>query len=267
MTDSPSRLDTIKPFPYSWNRTIYPFGEFTLNNPLKTGTIKLEIPAKLDVKEVVKRVTTDKTSPRYREMLNELAETALKTARPEGIYRVSQILNNDGEKVNIDGVIFTSKVLSKLFAGSNTVIPFVVTGGKELMEMAAAKGDMMKQFYLDTIKTLITANAVQYLREYVQKKYDMPKNALMNPGEIEDWHITEQKPLFSLLGDVEKLIGVTLTEGGVMKPIKSRSGIIFPNERGFETCHLCVQLKCPGRRVKFDPEMYKQYLGKGAKAL
>ena len=236
-----------------------------MSNSTAKETLKLEIPAKLDVKDLVRRVTTDKTSPRYHEMLNELAATALKTARPEGIYRVSHILKNDGSKVDIDGVIFTSKVLSKLFAGSDTVIPFVVTGGKELMEMTAAKGDMMKQFYLDTIKTLIVANAVQYLREYVQKKYDLPKNALMNPGEIEDWHISEQKPLFSLLGDVEKLIGVTLTGGGVMKPIKSRSGIIFPNESGFETCQLCVQAKCPGRRCKFEPALYKQYLGKAAK--
>jgi hypothetical protein len=235
-----------------------------LNTPLENETFMLEIPAQLDTAGVIKRVTTGKTSPRYHEMLEELMKTALKAAHPVGIYRLSHILKNDRNTVDIEGVNFTSKVLSKLFAGRDTVIPFVVTGGKELMEMSAAHGDMMKQFYLDTIKTMIVANAVQYLREYVQKKYNMPKNALMNPGEIEDWHITEQKPLFSLLGDVEKLIGVTLTGGGVMKPIKSRSGIIFPNESGFETCHLCVQLKCPGRRVKFDPEMYKQYLGKAA---
>jgi hypothetical protein len=235
-----------------------------LKNPDEKEIHRLEIPPKLDVKELVKRVTTGKTSPRYQIMLEELAQTALKAARPLGLYKVSQILKNDGKTVDIDGVKFTSKVLSKLFSGVDTVVPFVVTGGKELLEMPVARGDMMKQFYLDTIKTLIVANAVQYLREYVQEKHLLSKNAIMNPGEIEDWYITEQKPLFELFGDVEKLIGVTLTEGGVMKPIKSRSGIIFPNENGFETCHLCVQLKCPGRRVKFDPEMYKKYLGKAA---
>ncbi len=235
-----------------------------MNNTGEKEIYKLEIPAQLDVKEVVKRVTTGKTSPRYHEMLEELAETAKKAAHPVGIYKISHILKDDGNTVDIDGVTFTSKVLSKLLAGRETVIPFVVTGGKELMEMPVAHGDMMKQFYLDTIKTMIVANAVQYLREYVQKKHNMPKNAVMNPGEIEDWHISEQKPLFELFGNVEGLIGVTLTGGGVMKPIKSRSGIIFPNESGFETCQLCVQAKCPGRRCKFEPELYKQYLGKPA---
>jgi hypothetical protein len=237
-----------------------------LNTLDKKEVYRLEIPPQLDVKEVVKRVTTGKTSPRYQTMLEELATTALKVARPVGLYKVSHILKNDGKTVDIDGVTFTSKVLSKLFAGVDTVVPFIVTGGKELLEMTAARGDMMKQFYLDTIKTLIVANGVQYLREYVQKKHNLsPKNAIMNPGEIEDWYITEQKPLFELFGDVEKLIGVTLTEGGVMKPIKSRSGIIFPNANNFETCQLCTQLKCPGRRCKFEPELYKQYLGKEKK--
>ena len=197
-------------------------------------------------------------------MLKELAQTALESARPAGVYRLSHTDSNDGLHVVIDGVTFTSKVLSKLLAGRETVVPFVVTGGKELMEMAAPRGDMMKQFYLDMIKTVIVANAVEYLRQWVCEENSLPKTALMNPGEIEDWDITEQKPLFQLLGDVEKLIGVTLTEGDVMKPIKSRSGIIFPNETGFETCQLCVQVKCPGRRCKFDPELYKQYLGKSS---
>jgi hypothetical protein len=241
-------------------------GDDVLKNSTENAIQKLEIPPQLDVQAIAKRVITGKTGPRYREMLEELAETALKTAKPVGLYKLSHVIKNDGEKLDIDGVTFTSRVLSKLFKDRDAVIPFVVTGGKELLEMTAARGDMMKQFYLDTIKTIIVANAVQYLREYVQKKYDMPKNAIMNPGEIEDWRLTEQKPLFSLFGDVEKLIGVTLTEGGVMKPIKSRSGIIFPNESGFETCQLCVQ-KCPGRRCKFEPELYKEFHGKAAKVL
>jgi hypothetical protein len=107
---------------------------------------------------------------------------------------------------------------------------------------------------------VILVGAVDYLAEYVKLKHDMPRAALLNPGEIEDWHITEQRPLFNLFKDAEERIGVTLTPGGVMRPIKSRSGIIFPNESGFLSCQLCTQLKCPGRRAKYDPELQKQYL-------
>ena len=221
----------------------------------------MEMPARLDTEALARRLLTGKTGA-LKGMLQELAETALKAARPRGIYRLAHVRTIDDNKTDIDGVISTSKVLSKLLQGRDTVIPFIVTLGKELDELPVARGDMMKQFYLDSIKTMITADAVNYLREQVQKKYNMPQTALMNPGEIEDWHVSEQKPLFSLFGDeAAQRIGVTLTGGGVMKPIKSRSGIIFPNESGFESCQLCTQARCPGRRVKYEPELVKFYLG------
>ncbi len=221
----------------------------------------LEMPARLDVEALAKRLLTGKTSV-LEGMLRELAATALEAARPRGIYQIapSRVIGNN--RVDIGGVVFTSKVLSKLLEGRDTVIPFIVTVGKELDELPIARGDMMKNFYLDTIKTMLLVNAVNYLKDYVQEKHDMPQAALMNPGEIEDWYISEQRPLFSLFGEAAERIGVTLTGGGVMKPIKSRSGIIFPNESGFETCQLCTQFKCPGRRVKYEPELVKYYLGK-----
>ena len=221
---------------------------------------QLDIPATLDVAAFVKRINSGRMNPRLEEMALEMAETAKNIACPRGIYQISCAHIIDGSTVDIDGVIFTSKVLSKLLAGRETVIPFIATIGKELDELPVARGEMMKNFYLDTIKTMILVNAVDYLKEYVKEKHNMPKAALMNPGEIEDWHITEQKPLFSLFKGSTEGIGVMLTAGGVMRPIKSRSGIIFPNENGFLTCQLCTQFKCPGRRAKYDPELQKQYL-------
>ncbi len=236
-----------------------------MKNPPEQDIYTLEIPAQMDIKELEKRAAGAKTTPRQKEIIKEAAEIALKIARPLGIYKVSHARTIGTDKTDIDGVTFTSVVLNKLLAGHDTVIPFIVTEGKELDALHPARGDMMKQFYLDTIKTFITANAIQYLRKHVQEKYNMPKTALMNPGEIEDWYITEQRPLFSLFGNVEERIGVTLTGGGVMHPIKSRSGIIFPNDTGFESCQLCLQAKCPGRRTAFMPKLYEQFLGKPAK--
>jgi hypothetical protein len=103
--------------------------------------------------------------------------------------------------------------------------------------------------------------AVDYLTEYLKEKHDMPRVALMNPGELEDWPITEQKQLFTLFGGEEKQIGVTLTAGGAMKPVKSRSGLLFPNDTGFLSCRLCKQFRCPGRKAKYDPRVVKEFLG------
>jgi hypothetical protein len=236
-------------------------GELILKNPREKEIYRVEIPVKLDIEAVVKRMRFGRMSRRLEEMAFELAETARNIARPRAIYQLARARVIDNATVDIDGTIFTSKVLSKLLRNQDTVIPFIATVGKELDELPVSPRDMMMNFCLDSIKTVMLVGAVDYLAEYVKEKHGMPKAALINPGEIEDWRITEQRPLFSLFKDAEKRIGVSLTPGGVMKPIKSRSGIVFPNDTGFLSCQLCTQLKCPGRRTKYDPELVKEYLG------
>jgi hypothetical protein len=221
---------------------------------------KVEIPVVLDVEAVAKRLRTGRMGDRLGDIALELAETAREIARPLAIYRVAHTKIIDDTTIEIDGATFKSKVLNKLLQGRDTVYPFIVTIGKDLDELPIPPQEMMKQFALDSIKTVVLVNAVDYLAVYISEKYNIPRFALLNPGEIEDFRIGEQKPLFSLFKDPQSQIGVSLTAGGVMKPIKSRSGFIFANESGFLNCQLCTQLKCPGRRAKYDSELQKQYL-------
>jgi hypothetical protein len=231
-----------------------------LKNSKEKEAYQVEIPVNLDVAAVVKRLRMGRIGNRLEEMALELAETVRKIARPRAIYQISHARVIDNATVDIDSAIFTSKVLSKLLRNRDTVFPFIATVGKELEELPIPPRDMMRNFCLDSIKIVVLVNAVDYLAEHIKEKHNIPRAALLNPGEIEDWHITQQKPLFSLFKDVERKIGVSLTSGGVMKPIKSRSGIVFPNDTGFLSCQLCTQLKCPGRRAKYDPELQQEYL-------
>jgi hypothetical protein len=231
-------------------------------NPEEKKVYQIEIPARLDIELVVRRLQIGRNSSnRLEEMTREIAGAALAIAHPKAIYQISHARVIDNATVAIDGVAFTSKVLSKLLCNQDEVIPFIATIGKELDEMPVPPRDMLRQFSLDAIKTVVLVGAVDFLTDFVKEKHAIPRAALMNPGELADWPISQQKPLFSLFGGAEKLIGVSLTAGGAMKPIKSRSGIIFPNETGFLSCQLCTQLKCPGRRAKYDPDLVKKYLG------
>jgi hypothetical protein len=231
-------------------------------NPVRKKSYQLEIPARLDIDLVIKRLQFGRGSnSRTKGIARELAEAALAVVRPRAIYRVSHARIVDNTKVEIDDVIFTSKILSRLLCDQDEVIPFIATIGKELDEMPVPPRDMLRQFALDAIRTVILVEAVDYLTKYVKEKHGMPRVALMNPGELADWSISQQKPLFELFGGAERQIGVSLTDGGAMKPIKSRSGIIFPNETGFLSCQLCTQFQCPGRRAKYDSKLVKEYLG------
>ena len=231
-----------------------------MKKSVKKEIYELEIPVEIDVAGVLKWMRAGRTSSRVEEMTLELVEEARKIARPKALYKISHPRVIDDTTTEIDGIIFKSKVLSKLLNGPDIIIPYIATIGKELDALNAERGEMMKGICLEIIKTLALANASEYLTEYVKKKYKIPQIARMNPGSLEDWPITEQRAFLSLFDDVEGRIGVTLSGGGVLKPTKSVSSIIFPNESGFITCQICPKLDCPTRRAKYNPELHKKYL-------
>ena len=80
----------------------------------------------------------------------------------------------------------------------------------------------------------------------------------MNPGSLSDWPLTEQRPLFSLMGDTDAAIGVRLMPSLLMAPTKSVSGIVFPTESTFASCQLCPRDECPNRRAPYDEGLWRR---------
>ena len=99
--------------------------------------------------------------------------------------------------------------------------------------------------------------ASAHAREYISSTYRPGDTSSMSPGSLSDWPITQQRQLFSLLGDVRGAIGVELTDSFLMVPIKSLSAMIFPTEANFESCRLCQREDCPGRRAPYDEHLWE----------
>ena len=236
---------------------LYPQGMSTQ----RTDIHKLDIPCEVDPETAFRSIRVPGNNESRREAARELAFSSVAVAKPLGVYMEAPARVIDRGKVEIGGTVFKSRALSKNLEGLETVYPFLVTIGRELDEYPLEPGRMMLRFFLDTIKTLVLVTAVNYLAERIHFKYGLTGIAHMNPGEIPDWPITEQKPLFSLFHGAEKEIGVELRPGGIMKPVKSRSGVIFENDCEFATCFLCTQEGCPGRRYKYDVDKVREYLG------
>ncbi|MBN1644276.1 MAG: hypothetical protein JW856_05625 [Dehalococcoidales bacterium] len=223
-------------------------------------THKIEIPPQLDIPLLVKRMRLHGSKENFDEMVKVLAEEAVAVARPRAIYKSATVSCIARDKVDIDGVHFTSRILGKMFYDGETIYPFIATVGPELDKLKYPSREMMKNFTLDAIKMVILINAVDYLSEYLKTWLLMRGVAFLNPGELEDWPITEQKQLFKLFGGKEREIGVSLTSGTAMHPIKSRSGIIFPDETGFLSCRLCTQIRCAGRKAAYDPKVVEEIM-------
>ena len=226
----------------------------------KKEVYRVDIPLELDADSVIKFLAFRGSNERLENIARELIDKAASVARPKAVYMVSQAYNIDRDTVGVDGVRFTSRVLSKLIDTPKIVYPLISTIGPELDGLTAPPRDMWQNLCLDTIKTVVLISGIEYLSGYLKEKYSLDSVAYMNPGEIADFPISQQAPLFSLFNGAEKQIGVSLTKGSAMKPTKSRSGIMFPNDTGFLSCQLCTQPKCPGRRAAYDPKLEKEML-------
>ena len=219
-------------------------------------------PVQLDKDEVIKKLRLGDKGKRIESMVQELVEIALNIAKPKAVYTMSYVDNKNGNSLEIGGTKFTSRVLRANLDEVGRVFPYIATCGRELAEVTVSSGEMLKAFCLDTIKRMVLSMAVSYLSEHIKRKYALTQISRMNPGSLEDWPLTQQKELFSIFGNdnVEKLIGVRLTEACAMHPLKSVSGIYFPTEIKFESCQLCPREKCTGRRTPYDPALASKYL-------
>lgn len=189
----------------------------------------------------------------------ELIGQASLLIHPKALFKVSFIREKEKDTVRIDSTLFQSRVLRKNLDKVERVFPYVITIGKALEDEASSQGDLLQQFYLESLGDMALSMSERRLRKHLKSHYGLEKLSSMSPGSLKDWPIEEQKPLFSLLGDVKRLVGVRLTERMLMIPRKSISGIFFPKEVTFLSCQLCQRESCPSRIAPYDDKLRKMY--------
>lgn len=197
-----------------------------------------------------------KEGTRHAEQIASLLDEAQAIARPRAMYRVTYVDSRDESGVVIDGISFHSRVLRVNLDSVHRVFPFIVTGGIELHEWTQAQDNLLVRYYADVISETAARSAAARLKAHLVRQYGLGRTSTMSPGSLADWPIQEQRPLFALLGDPERAIGVRLTDSMLMIPSKSVSGIRFPVEKTFESCQLCQRERCPSRKAPYDGRLY-----------
>jgi hypothetical protein len=218
-------------------------------------TIIDAIPFQPDRAALLKRLRI-KEGSHYVGDVQRLADEAQTIARPKALYKVAFIDARDDDAVVIDGVKLTSRVLCVNLEPVHRVFPYVATCGVELDVWAHAQDDMLYQYWADVIKEMALREAVQTLNEHMTEQYGLGKMAAMAPGSLADWPLPQQRPLFTILGDVKGAIGVELSDSFLMTPNKTVSGLRFATADDFASCQLCPRENCPGRRAPYDDTIY-----------
>jgi hypothetical protein len=195
--------------------------------------------------------------------LERLIDEAEIVARPKICYAVVSIDGKEENRVILNGVPFTSRILRVNLDRAHCVFPFVATCGRELDSWSERIQGTLEQYWADTINEAALNWTIQNLSENLAKRYGPGPLSRMGPGSLPDWPLEEQRSLFALLGEDPGRIGVRLSESLLMTPIQSVSGIFFPTEERFETCQLCPREGCIGRRASYAPGLFeRKYLRK-----
>jgi hypothetical protein len=220
-------------------------------------TILDRIPFTPDRDKLFRKLHVDPGSDDGRQ-LNRMIQHVEEITEPKAMYTLSAINDRNEDYVIIDNVRLSSRIMHVNFLETNRVFPYVITCGREIYEWAANIDDILEQYWADIIMEQALAAAMKYFHKHIEEEYGLDKYKAMNPGSLEDWPISQQRELFSILGNVKEAIGVELTDSYLMVPMKSTSGILFQTDSNYENCQLCPRETCPNRRARYNPRLYDE---------
>jgi len=220
-------------------------------------TILDNIPWQVDLPQLMQQLAI-KEGDSHEEKARTMAAEAEAKGKPKALYKAGLIESRGEDHVVIEGLTFQSRVLAVNLAKVHRAFPFVATCGVELEEWSRSFSSVLERFWADTINGMALGASILALLEHIQDQHHPGDLSMMNPGSIDSWSLSEQRALFTLLGNPEESIGVELMESCFMKPGMSTSGIWFPTEDHYENCMLCPMERCPGRRASYDKDLYEK---------
>lgn len=218
------------------------------------AVIRKNLNIKLDIKAVMQRLRVPED---LEEDFGDIFAECEAVANPGYMYAAMPVRQTESATI-VGEAEFSSRIMLKNFRGLTTVWPYVLTCGQELYQLALSKDDPLERFWADGISEIYLGALHPHLHGEVSKIAGVERLYSMNPGSLEDFPLSCQRPLFDMLGDVEAGIGAQLTDSFLILPYKSGSGIYFTSDSHYENCSMCPRVSCPNRRAPFDGMMFEK---------
>lgn len=172
---------------------------------------------------------------------------------PQGIFIIYPLAEGNIKKTVItinDVDLNTGPIISAYLKNSSHAAIFVATIGNSLERLARQlmnEDDYLKGYIMDAVASEAVESVCDLLEEQLALKVKEEEFNITNrysPGYC-NWHVSEQKILFTLLP--ENPCGISLTESSLMIPVKSVSGIIGAGtkvKRADYNCSFCGIENC-----------------------
>jgi hypothetical protein len=181
--------------------------------------------------------------------LVQVAERALEEGRPllrpRVLYRYSEIVSLRHETLHLEDGTLRGPLIAQHLAGARRIVTLVCTIGGQLSERVTELmgKDILYALALDGVGSAAVealANAACRLFEDQVAAQDWQTTIPLSPGMV-GWPVDEGQPQIFKLIDASE-IGVSLTEGHVMLPLKSLSMVLGMGpelETGGRPCDYC----------------------------
>ena len=116
--------------------------------------------------------------------------------------------------------------IARQLTGSESFAIFVATAGMEYEQLRKQESDPLRVFVADAVGSVMVERCADLMENAIQASIDKlgwHHTNRFSPGYC-GWNVADQQQLFPLLGNAP--CGVTLTDGQMMVPVKSVSGVI-----------------------------------------
>jgi hypothetical protein len=217
------------------------------------------IPIYLDLSKVMTRLSFHSIVTSPGEEVQIMVKHAVSIARPEAIYKSSPVKIKVGNDLKIDGINFNNSLLRVNLKQVDHVFPYVVTCRQKMDLLMISSNHDGLSYMVNIIQEMILAEALNYLRSYITNRYNLDYLWSLMPGELQAWPAEDRTLLFSMLGNVEKLLGVRISSNNSLVPKYSACGIFYDAEMEFEGCQVCPQETCMGRRAPYCEELAQKF--------
>jgi hypothetical protein len=159
-------------------------------------------------------------------LVNQAIDEGLALAKPAYGYRVFEVTKVRHNSLVLEGGAIGDEWLASMLAPSHLLALGICTIGQKLEDKARAytnEGDGALAFFLDNIGTgIVELTRCALLADLDQLAIDQGYECSipLSPGDTR-WSLDQQRRIFDLLP--ADMVGVSLTPGLVMRPLKSVS--------------------------------------------
>jgi hypothetical protein len=185
--------------------------------------------------------------------------------KPKAVFKSSQVSLKKSGTLQIDGIEFTNNLLQVNLRQVDRVFPYVLTCGPEMESLRFPDSQPPQSYCLDVIKEMTLSAVSHQLENHIVQQFKLDYLWQLSPGDSQAWPVADRKPLVAMLGNVQDRIGVNLLDSYILTPQYSSCGIFYYANTEFESCQVCPQEPCMGRRAPYNEELARKYSDRARK--